>query len=82
MQDNQVTQVERIETMDKKLKVEGMMCQHCVKHVKEALEGVEGVASADVDLESGTAVAHCDASVSDEALLAAVRAADYTCEMA
>ena len=80
--DNQVTKVERIETMDKKLKVEGMMCQHCVKHVKEALEGVCGVASADVDLESGTAVAHCDTSVSDEALLAAVRAADYACEMA
>ncbi|WP_444328673.1 heavy-metal-associated domain-containing protein, partial [Paratractidigestivibacter sp.] len=57
-------------------------CQHCVKHVKEALEGVDGVASADVDLEAGTAVAHCDAAVSDEALLAAVRAADYTCEMA
>ena len=82
VQDNQVTQVERIETMDKKLKVEGMMCQHCVKHVKEALEGVCGVASADVDLESGTAVAHCDTTVSDEALLAAVRAADYACEMA
>ena len=82
VQDNQVTKVERIETMDKKLKVEGMMCQHCVKHVKEALEGVCGVASADVDLESGTAVAHCDASVSDEVLLAAVRAADYACEMA
>ena len=81
-QANQATQVERIETMDKKLKVEGMMCQHCVKHVKEALEGVCGVASADVDLESGTAVAHCDTSVSDEALLAAVRAADYACEMA
>ena len=81
-QDNQVTQVERKETMDKKLKVEGMMCQHCVKHVKEALEGVCGVASADVDLESGTAVAHSDASVSDEALLAAVRDAGYACEMA
>ena len=80
--DNQVTQVERKETMDKKVKVEGMMCQHCVKHVKEALEGVGGVASADVDLESGTAVAHCDASVSDEALLAAVRDAGYACEMA
>ena len=80
-QDNRIT-TEGKPMVDKKLKVEGMMCQHCVKHVKEALEGVDGVASADVDLEAGTAVAHCDAAVSDEALLAAVRAADYTCEMA
>ena len=27
--------------MTKTLKVEGMMCQHCVAHVKKALEGVE-----------------------------------------
>ena len=38
------------------LKVEGMMCGHCVGNVKEALEAVEGVTSAEVDLASETAV--------------------------
>ena len=69
-------------TMEKTIKVEGMMCQHCVKHVTEALSGVAGVESVEVSLESGTAKVSCGEGVADEALLAAVRAADYECEMA
>ena len=69
-------------TMEKKLKVEGMMCQHCVKHVTEALAAVEGVEKVDVSLEEGTAVVRCAEGVTDDALLAAVRGADYACEMA
>ncbi|WP_237559877.1 heavy-metal-associated domain-containing protein [Desulfohalovibrio reitneri] len=33
--------------------VKGMSCQHCVASVKEALGNLDGVASVDVDLESG-----------------------------
>ena len=69
-------------TMEKTLKVEGMMCKHCVKHVTEALEGVAGVEAVEVSLEAGTAKVSCGEDVADEALLAAVRAADYECEMA
>ena len=69
-------------TMEKTLKVEGMMCKHCVKHVTEALEGVAGVEAVEVSLEAGTAKVSCGEGVADEALLAAVRAADYECEMA
>ncbi len=36
----------------KTFKVEGMMCEHCVKHVKEALLTIDGVVSVDVDLKS------------------------------
>lgn len=43
--------------MEKKLSVEGMMCQHCVAHVKKALEGIEGVEEAVVDLDSNSATA-------------------------
>ncbi len=68
-------------TMEKTLKVEGMMCQHCVKHVTEALAGVAGVESVEVSLEAGTAKVDCVEDVADEALLAAVRAADYECAM-
>ena len=68
--------------MAKTLKVEGMMCKHCVKHVTEALQGVAGVESVEVSLEAGTATVTCGDDVADEALLAAVRAADYECQMA
>ena len=68
--------------MEKTIKVEGMMCKHCVKHVAEALEGVAGVEAVEVSLEAGTAKVSCGEGVADEALLSAVRAADYECEMA
>ena len=63
--------------MEKTLKVEGMMCQHCVAHVKKALEGVDGVEEAVVDLDAGTAKALLSADVSDEALVGAVVEAGY-----
>ena len=69
-------------TMEKKLNVEGMMCQHCVAHVKGALEGVDGVTEAVVDLEAGTAVAKCAGDVADEALVAAVKQAGYEASIA
>ena len=76
------TQPEGRTTMEKKLNVEGMMCQHCVVHVKGALEGVEGVGEVTVDLEAGTATAACAEGVTDEALVAAVKGAGYEASMA
>ncbi len=63
--------------MTKKLSIEGMMCQHCVKHVHDALSAVEGVASADVSLEGKGATVECSEAVSDDALRAAVTEAGY-----
>ncbi len=37
--------------MQKELKIEGMMCAHCQKHVKDALSKMEGVTDVRVDLE-------------------------------
>ena len=37
--------------MRKTLKIEGMMCQHCVARVTKALQEVEGVESVEVDLK-------------------------------
>ena len=76
------TQPEGRTTMEKKLNVGGMMCQHCVAHVKGALEGVEGVGEVTVDLEAGTATAACAEGVTDEALIAAVKGAGYEASMA
>lgn len=56
------------------LKVEGMMCQHCVKHVKNALEAFEGV-TAKVNLEAKEA--KVEGSTDAEALKKAVEDAGY-----
>ena len=63
--------------MIKTLNVEGMMCQHCVKHVNDALQKVDGVRSVSVSLEEKTARVECSETVSDEALKAAVVDAGY-----
>lgn len=63
--------------MEKKLSVEGMMCQHCVAHVKKALEGIEGVEEAVVDLDSNSATAKLSADVADRVLVDAIVDAGY-----
>ena len=62
-------------TMEKKIVIEGMMCQHCVAHVTEALTKLDG-GTAVVDLETKTATVTGDAT--DEALKQAVANAGYT----
>ncbi len=62
---------------EKKLNVEGMMCEHCVAHVTKALEGVKGVKNVRVSLEDGTAILDAGLLVSDKALVAAVEDAGY-----
>ena len=72
---------EKIETEDnhmkKTLKIEGMMCQHCVAHVMKALQGVEGVTAVDVNLKKKTATVELGAEVADETLTAAIIEAGY-----
>lgn len=58
------------------LKVEGMMCGNCVKHVKEALEKFDGV-QAIVDLNSKTATIMKPDSVSVDDLKKAIVDAGY-----
>ena len=68
---------EEIKTMEKTLKIEGMMCPHCEARVKGALEALEGVSAAVVSHESGTAVVTLTAPVEDAALKKAVEDAGY-----
>lgn len=63
--------------MKKKIYVEGMTCEHCVKHVREALEEVHGVQRAEVDLEGKYAVVVLDNDVSDEVLKGAIEEVEY-----
>ena len=62
-------------TMKKTIKIEGMMCQHCVKAATKALEGVAGVTAVTVSLEDKQAVV--EGSETDEALTAAIVDAGY-----
>ena len=65
-------------TMEKTMKIEGMMCGHCEASVKKALEALAEVEAAEVSHESGTAVVTLRSEVSDEVLKKAVEEKDYT----
>ena len=65
---------EEIKTMNKTVKIEGMMCEHCVKHVKDALTAIGG--DPVVSLEEGTAVL-ANTALSNEQITAAVEDAGY-----
>lgn len=67
-----------MKSMEKTMKIEGMMCMHCENRVKKTLEKIEGVESAVVSHEAGTAVVTLNAEVSNEVLKSAVEAQDYT----
>ena len=64
-------------TMEKTMKIEGMMCGHCEAAVKKALEAVDGVASAEVSHTSGTAVVTLSKPVDSAVLKKAVEDKDY-----
>ena len=58
-----------------KIKVKGMMCHNCERHVREALEALPGVESAEADFQTGLVTVHGTASEKD--MKAAVKAAGY-----
>lgn len=64
-------------TMKKIMKIEGMMCQHCVAHVTKALSGIAGVKSVDVNLKKKTATVELSEEVLNETLTKAVVDAGY-----
>ncbi len=65
-------------TVEKTMKIEGMMCMHCSGRVQKALEALDGVAGAQVSHESGTAVVTLTKDVPDADLEKAVTDAGYT----
>ena len=64
----------KVPTMEKKLMIEGMMCQNCVRHVSNALNALPGV-TAVVDLEGKCATV--TGEVDNETLTKAVTDAGY-----
>ncbi len=67
-----------VKTMEKTMKIEGMMCGHCEANVKKCLEALPQVDSAEVSHEKGTAVVTLSAAISDDELKKAVEEQGYT----
>jgi copper ion binding protein len=59
------------------LKIEGMSCDHCVRHVTEALKGIPGVKAVTVSLTGKDAVLDHEDAVTVEVMKAAVVEAGY-----
>ena len=69
---------EEKKTMEKTLKIEGMMCSHCEARVKKTLEALPQVEQAAVSHQAGTAVVTLKSPVADEVLKKAVEDQGYT----
>ena len=69
---------ETMQTIEKTMKVEGMMCSHCEASVKKALEAVPGVKSAEASAAAGEAYLIMAPETAEAELIKAVEAAGYT----
>ena len=63
--------------MEKILKIEGMMCNHCVMHVQKTLAAVPGVAEVTVSLEEKAAKVKLNQNVSDDVFRTVIEDAGY-----
>ena len=72
-----ITIEKETKTMEKTLKIEGMMCGHCEMHTKKALEALDGVTKADVSHKTGTALVTMEKDISDDILKQAVADQGY-----
>lgn len=63
--------------MKKKVGIEGMTCDHCVRRVENALKELEGVNKVKVNLKKKTAEMLLEADLSSDKIKAAVEDAGY-----
>ncbi|MBO5055322.1 MAG: cadmium-translocating P-type ATPase [Lachnospiraceae bacterium] len=68
---------EEVKKMEKTMKIEGMMCEHCEARVKKCLEALSQVDSARVSHKEGTAVVSLNADIDNEVLKKTVEDQDY-----
>ena len=75
--DKKIKRKQEETTMEKTMKIEGMMCGHCEATVKKALEALDGVDHADVSHEQDQAVVTLKEDVANDVLKKAVEDKDY-----
>ena len=61
----------------KTLKIEGMMCFHCVAHVTKALQGIDGVETVEVNLKKKSAVVTLAKEIDDSVFESVISEAGY-----
>lgn len=59
------------------IKVEGMMCLHCVKHVEDACLKIEGVSNAKASLENKNVIVSCNKNIDKNILINSIKNAGY-----
>lgn len=73
----EIVQFEEESKLKTELKIEGMMCQHCVKHVHDALAKMAGVSEVEVSLENKSAVVTSAAEIPTEEFAKVIEDAGY-----
>ena len=64
-------------TMNKTMKIEGMMCAHCTGRVEKALSAIDGVSAVEMSLEGKSATLTLSKDVDNQVLIDAVTEAGY-----
>ena len=64
-------------TMNKTMKIEGMMCGHCTGRVEKALSAIDGVSAVEMSLEGKSATLTLSKDVDNQVLTDAVTQAGY-----
>lgn len=64
-------------TMNKTMKIEGMMCAHCTGRVEKALSAIDGVTAVEMSLEGKSATLTLNKDVDNQVLTDAVTEAGY-----
>lgn len=64
--------------MEKKLRINGMTCQHCVNRVKKIIEKYAGVSDVQVSLENKEATFLCNPDTDVAGIVKAINDFGYT----
>jgi copper chaperone CopZ len=64
--------------MEKKLQVEGMTCQNCVKRVKKIIEKNDGISNVSVILENKEAIFTCKDTTDISGIVKAINDFGFT----
>lgn len=61
----------------KQINIDGMTCEHCVRHVEDALTELDGISKVYVDLKGKKAVVEFNKDVPEKELVNAIDDAGY-----
>jgi copper chaperone len=63
--------------MNKEIRIKGMSCMHCVRHVTEALKDLDGVTDVNVDLKGEKATISINREIDDKSIIDSIDEAGY-----